>query len=372
MDWDKPQVLDPVRGTDAKDTVFIFCINEVKLKRSNTGKMDMIESKSGLSARDRMQRIFLFNESGDKWASRKRIIGGSHTNLLSLDDPKYPWAASIYRKIVSNTYNPAEFNLDRENRDFSALSDLDRKIFMRTLSSLMIVESVLFSNYEVILPYFTSPEVIAAYSGLSFQETLHADSYTQIAVHALPQNLREPIYESWRTTEWFKSRNRIINDYFFSYIREPIVENFLLNLIASAIVVGSILPTEFAVIYAFSRHNRLIFTTNLVKYINRDINLQYELLVKTVTTILEENPQLQNDTFNSISSDVIKELVRSETDFIHNVTEGMARGLTDFALTRFSQALANREAKALNIATLYPGISGSPIPWYDSLIEIKK
>ncbi len=339
---------------------------------TDPGRIEMIESKSGFSPRERMQRIFLFNESGDKWISRRKIVGGSHTNLISLDEPKYPWALNTYRKIISNVFNPAEFNLDRENRDFSALSDLDRKIFLRTISSLMVIESTMFSNYEIITPYFTSPEVATAFSGLTFQETLHSDGYTQIVTHAIPQNLRESVYELWRTTDWFKSRNRLINDTFFSFVKEPIAENFLLNLIGSAVVTGSILPAEFAIIYAFSRHNRLIFTTNLIKYINRDVNLQYDFLLKVIAAVYEENPQLKSETFNSVTSDVVKELIRLETDFIHNVTEGMAPGLTDFTLTRFCQALANRQAKALGVSTLYPGISGSPIPWFDTLIEIRK
>lgn len=331
----------------------------------------MMETKTGLLPKDRMQRVFLFNENGDKWLSRRKVMGGSATNLLAFESPKYIWAYNTYKRMVSNVFSPAEFNLDRENRDFAALSDLERKIFTRTMSSLLVLESILFSNYEVITPYFTAPEISAVMSSAIFHETLHTDTYTQIVTHAIPESLRESVYEMWRTTEWFKSRNRMVNESLYRFIKDPSAGNFLQNIISSALIVGAILPTEFAVAFSFSRHNRLVFSANALKYVNRDLQEQYSFFIKLILEIINENPHLA-DGLEQESTDNLKELIGEETDFIHNVTEGMAPGLTDFTLTRFCQSMANRQGKSLGFQTLYPGISGSPIPWFDSLTEIKK
>ncbi|MCL4314398.1 MAG: ribonucleotide-diphosphate reductase subunit beta [Candidatus Thermoplasmatota archaeon] len=331
----------------------------------------MMETKVGLLPKDRMQRIFLFNENGDKWLSRRKVIGGSTTNLVAFESPKYVWAYNSYRKMVSYTFSPSEFNLDRENRDFAALSDLERKIFTRNLSSLIVLESMLLADYEVISPYFTAPEISAVMSSAVFHEILHSDTYTQIVTHAIPESLRESVYEMWRTTEWFKSRNRKINDAFYRFIKDPSAGNFLLNIIVSSLVVGAVLPTEFAVAFSFSRHNRLIFSTNALKFVYRDLQEQYSFFIKLILEIISENPHLA-DGLEREASDIMKDIIGEETDFIHNVSEGMAPGLTDFTLTRFCQSLANRLGKSLGFQTLYPGISGSPIPWFDSLAEIKK
>lgn len=49
-----------------------------------------------------MQERKLFDEHGERDASKRRMIGGSTTNLREWNRIKYPWAHKLYRTMLNN------------------------------------------------------------------------------------------------------------------------------------------------------------------------------------------------------------------------------------------------------------------------------
>ncbi|MCL5786057.1 MAG: ribonucleotide-diphosphate reductase subunit beta [Candidatus Thermoplasmatota archaeon] len=333
----------------------------------------MIETKTtGLAFHDRLSKILLFNESGDKWISRRRIVGGSKTNIMELSLIKYQWAADSYRAMFANIFNPMQFNLARENRDYSSLSDIERRSFERLLSSLIFVESVQLSNLQNMTPYFTAPEVVLLLNMIEFQTSIHLDVYGQLVVAAIPENRREQIYDAWRTTDQIKQKNLKLNEKLAVFAREPFADNLLRNIVLTALIANVSVMTEIAPIYALSRHSKMIGTANALKYVQRDVTSHAAALIKLFEAITVENPSLNSEEMKNSVHALIREYVQVETDFIHYSCEGMLVGLTDVAISRFSQALANKTSKGLGYELLFPGITMSPIPWFDSYAEIKR
>jgi ribonucleoside-diphosphate reductase beta chain len=333
----------------------------------------MIESKPpGLAFHDRLSRILLFNESGDKWVSRRRIIGGSKTNVMTLAAVKYQWAMDSYRTMYGNLFNPMQFNFSRENRDYATMSDLERKAYGRLLSSLIFLDSIQLSNIQNMASYFTAPEITTLFSMISLQLNIHTDTYAQIVENAIPPNLREGIYEDWRMVDQLRLRNIKVNERLAMFAREPFADNLMKNLVYTLLMYNVSQLTELAPIYALGRHSKMIGTANAMKYIQRDITSHSSAIIELYNAIVEENPSLDSSELKNTVHGTIREYVQMETDLLHFVCEGMIPGLSDVALARFSQSLANKTSKALGYELLFPGITMSPIPWFDSYSEIKR
>jgi len=333
----------------------------------------MIESKpDSLGINDKLNSTILFNESGDKWLSRRKIVGGSKTNLINLAAIRYQWAVDYYRNMMASLYNPQQFTLTRENREYTSLSEIERKSYDRILSSLLALESIIVSNIQYVYPYITASEISACFSTMQYQQTVHCDTYSQIIISAIPENKREGIFEGWRTNEQMRLRNRDINNMLLKFVKDPTLGNFVKNILVTTVIQGVVIPTEITLIYALARHSKVVATANTIKYVNRDMNLHSDFLQALFKAVLEENPSLNNSETKKDLGQTIRDVVNIETDLIHNISEGMIPGLSDVTISRFSQSLSNKIAKNIGMEVLFPGITLSPIPWYESFGEIRK
>ena len=157
--------------------------------------------EQGLQKGRRLARAITFNAEVEKSPSRPRLVGGISTGILNFSLGNFPWAIDYYRKMTGNFFNPQQFNLAKENKDYASLSDVERKVYERTILSSMILESILQSNLHDIAPYFSSPDITAVMATMEYQLVEHCDTYSQIINSAVPESRRESVIESWRSVD---------------------------------------------------------------------------------------------------------------------------------------------------------------------------
>lgn len=332
----------------------------------------MINSENnGLSVNQKITKYLLLNESGDKWLSRRKIIGGSNTNLMELLPSKYSFAVDSFNKSQANHWSLDVKKLAGQREEYESLSELEKKAFERTMCSINTVESLIFSNYQILIPYITAPEITLELSVLQYQAAKHTYAYSRIIESAIDKDDLENVYNLWRTTDELRKRNGLLNAKFMEFNNNPMGENFLRNIIISISSYTIILFTEFSLLYALARKGKLIETSEVIKRVNRDISIHANFLVSVYNALVEENPKLSTIEFRKSIVNLLRDLVNIETDFVQSISEGMIQGLSDLALAKFSQAQANKILKGIKQELLYPGISGSPLPWFDTFSEIK-
>ncbi len=326
---------------------------------------------NGLSMNQKIPKYYLLNESGDKWLSRRKIIGGSNTNLMELLPSKYSFAVDAFKKIQTSQWNLEEFKLNGEKEDFESLSELEKKAFERIMCSINSVESLLFSNYQILIPYITAPEVTLTLSSALYQSAKHTFAYARIIQNAMESEDAEAVYNLWRTTDELRKRNGLLNTKFLEFSNNPMSDNFLRNIVVSTAANTIFLYTEFSLLYALARKGKLTKTANIIKHVNKDIAIQSSFLVSMYNTLVEENPTLSSAEFKKSLVTLIRDLVNMETDFVQSVSEGMIPGLSDLTLAKFSQSQANKILKGIKQDILYPGISGNPLPWFETFAELR-
>lgn len=332
----------------------------------------MINNQSnGLSVNQRIPKYYLLNEAGDKWLSRRKVIGGSNTNLMELLPSKYAFSIDAFGKAELNQWNIEDANLEDEKEDYQSLSELEKKAFERILCSVNSIESLLFSNYQILIPYITAPEITLTVSLMEYQAAKHTFAYSRLIQNAMDKESAENVYNLWRTTEELRKRNGSLNNRFLEFANNPMSDNFLRNIIVSACANTVFLYTEFSLLYAMARRGKLVESANLVKKVNRDISVHASFLVSTYNTLIEENQALATNELRKTTVSLVRDMVNMETDFVQSVSEGMIPGLSDLTLAKFSQAQANKILKGIKQDILYPGISGNPLPWFETFAEIK-
>lgn len=332
----------------------------------------MINSgNNGLSENQKIPKFQLLNESGDKWLSRRKIIGGMNTNLMELLPSKYSFAIESFKKSQSGHWNLDPKRLSGQREEYDSLSELEKKAFERTMCSINSVESLLFSNYEILIPYITAPEITLELSLLQYQSAKHTYAYSKIIESTTDKDSSENLYNLWRTTEELRRRNGLLNRKLMEFNTNPIGGNFLRNVVVSISSCTVVLYTEFSLLYALARKGKLIETSEVIKNVNRDLSVHASFLVSMYNTLVDENPNIAGSEFKKSVVNLLRDMVNVETDFVQFVSEGMIPGLSDLTLAKFSQSQANKILKGIKQETLYPGISGNPLPWFETFSGVK-
>lgn len=116
----------------------------------------------------------LFNPNGDDRIESRQIIGGNTTNLFNLNETKYTWAKSLYRKMLADFWIPEKVNLSQDKIDYnSKLNNTEKKIMKKILSFLTFLDSIQVNNIPRVSEFITAPEVNTILSIQDFQEVIH-------------------------------------------------------------------------------------------------------------------------------------------------------------------------------------------------------
>ena len=166
-----------------------------------------------------MIKKMIFNENGQR--GTESMINGNTTNLREWNRIKYSWASDFYRTMLNNFWIPEEISLNEDIKQFPYLTDGERNAFDKIISFLNFLDSVQSENLPNISRYITAAEVSSLINIQTFQEEIHAQSYSYILDTVTNPITRDKIYDEWRNDEKLLKRNKFIAE---------IYENFNKNL----------------------------------------------------------------------------------------------------------------------------------------------
>ena len=167
----------------------------------------------------------IFNENGNR--GTESMINGNTTNLREWNRIKYNWANELYRTMLNNFWIPEEISLNEDVKQFPYLTDGERNAFDKIISFLNFLDSVQSENLPNISRYITAPEVSSLLNVQTFQEEIHAQSYSYILDTVTNPITRDKIYDQWREDKNLLERNKFIAGIYQSFNENPTTENFL-------------------------------------------------------------------------------------------------------------------------------------------------
>lgn len=312
-----------------------------------------------------LQRTKLFNEKGDRdWGSR-RIIGGNTTNLLELNNVKYEWAYRTYRGMMSNFWIPEEIPLGDDARQYATLTEHEQRSFNKILSFLIFLDSIQTHNLPNINEYITAPEVNLCLTVHAFQEAVHSQSYGYILDSVVSAEIRDSIYNEWRTDEHLLKRNQFITDRYEEFINHPSDENLIKTVMANFILEGVYFYSGFSFFYALGRQGKMLGTVSEIKYIQRDELTHLALFRQIFREIVRENPHLMTPKVQEELRDMMQQAVQHEVTWGQYVIDEQIPGLTNEIIAQYIKYLANLRLQSLDMAILYPDVTEHPMQWVE-------
>src|SRR5699024_4145917 len=171
---------------------------------------------------------------------------------------------------------------------------------------------------------------------LSAQPNLHCfptrrssdlnESYSYVLSSVVSLKEQNESFELGRKDPILMKRNEKIVDKYNEIVENPTIENILKVMVYTALLEGMFFYSGFAFFYNLARDNKMVGTSTMVSYINRDELEHGRFITELFRATLGENPEQNTEELTNWVYRVFKESVESEIKW-SNYVLGKVEGI---------------------------------------------
>lgn len=291
-----------------------------------------------------------------------KIVGGEASGIVNWNDLKYPQIYEKYKQLLSVFWTPFEINMTADIKQWGQLSEKEQESFLRINSLLAILDSVQPAYINKIADYITDPSIKHCLYVIGQQEVIHNHSYSYILSSLVPLKVQNSTFEEGRTDEMILKRNKYIMDAYNEFNENPTLENLCKTLVYSTILEGINFYSGFAFFYNLARYQKMVKTSTMISYINRDEMLHSDFIATVLRAILGENPEIDEDgKFSEFVYEAIGKAVELEIEWSEHVLSGL-EGIDLYEMKQYIQYLGNKRLRVLGLDDLYEA-EENVMPW---------
>ncbi len=292
----------------------------------------------------------LFNVDGDDSVLSRFLINGNPTNLMNLNNVKYPWGVNLYKRMRNNHWLPDLVQTGEDITDFNNLTSFERNCFYKILSFLVFLDSLQSQNLFRIANFVTAPEIVAALTKQAEQEVLHSDSYQYLIESIIPVEDRNRIYDLWREYKPLKERNEYIASFYNDFHDNPCMKTFGNVLVANYILESIYFWIGFLYFFLLASQHKMTKTKDMFSYISRDERLHIIIFQNFINDLRKEHPECFE---NKKVYEMMEEAVRQEIQWNNSIFENKILGLTPEGNDQYVKYLANTRLQSIGLSPLF-------------------
>lgn len=298
------------------------------------------------------------------------IVNGQSSNILNWDDVRFSWAYPKYKKMLGNFWTPFEINMSTDVKQFPTLTAEEQDSFLKIIGLLALLDSIQTDFAGKVADYLTDSSLNALMIILAQQEVIHNHSYSYILSSIVPKNIQDQTFDFWRTVPVLQERNDFVIKGYEAFAEQPNVENMLRAIIYDVILEGLFFYSGFAYFYHLARKQKMVATSTMINYINRDEQLHVDLFVKIYKELLEEYPQYQTAEWESEVQSIFKEATALEVAWAKEVIGDKIDGLDCEDVEAYVHFYANVRCNQLGHERPFEGYRKNPLKWIKAYEEV--
>ena len=311
----------------------------------------------------------------------KRIINNDRTvDCNQLVPIKYKWAWSYYLDGCANHWMPSEVSMQRDVEQWKnpvGFTADERHVIKRTFGFFSTAETLVGNNLVLaVYRYVDNPECRQYLLRQAFEEAIHVHAF-QYIVQSLSLDEGE-MFNMYREVEAIYDKDKYamsctdgIMNAQLDFKKKEDLQEFIKDLIGFYVITeGIFFYSGFVTMLSFGRQNRLPGTCEQIQYILRDESVHMNFGIDLINTIIDENPQIWDDSFKQRITEFIKTAVNLEHKYARECLPNGILGLNTDLLKEYIQYIADRRFERLRLPRQYG--SSNPFPWMSEIIDLKK
>ncbi len=309
----------------------------------------------------------------------KRVINGRDTMFFNILPLKYQWAYDLYKTMKSNHWEPEDIPMQRDVEQWrgSELADVERWIIKMAIGYFSAAEGIVGDNIiHVVRELVTAPELKLVLGRHAHEENIHADSLVyMISSLGINPHECEAMFEDIptidRKTEFVVSNSRALRrdmDLTQTADKQALAKNIFLF---GQCMEGTQFYGLFGMVLSLYRQNKFPGIGQMFRYTLRDESNHIDVFRNLLMDMVEENPDIWTAEFRAELTDLMRQAIELEKDFIRDCLPVNAVGLGADAFCQYIEYIADRRLEGVGLKALNPGIS-NPFPWLAEMMDIKK
>lgn len=298
------------------------------------------------------------------------IVNGKSSNVLNWDDVAYPWAYPKYKRMLANFWTPFEINMSQDIKQFPQLTEHEQNAFLKIIGLLALLDSIQTDYAGKVADYITDSSINALMIILAQQEVIHNHSYSYVLSSIVPKNIQDEVFEYWRNEPVLRKRNEFVTNGYIAFAEQPNVENLLKSIVFDVILEGLFFYSGFAFFYNLARNQKMVATSTMINYINRDEQLHVDLFVKIFKEVLKQYPEYDTPELERFVIETFKQAAELEIEWARLIIGHNIEGLYLQDVESYIKFYANVRSNQLGFPRPFEGYRTNPLKWMKAYEEV--
>lgn len=301
------------------------------------------------------------------------IVNGESSNILNWDDVQYSWAYPKYKRMLANFWTPFEISMAKDIQQFSDLTEAEQDSFLKVIGLLALLDSIQTDYAGKMADFITDSSINALMIILAQQEVVHNHSYSYVLSSIVPKNVQDEVFEYWKTEPKLIARNEFVTNGYQAFAENPTIENMLKSIIFDVILEGLFFYSGFAFFYNLARNQKMVGTSTMINYINRDEQIHVDLFVKIFKEVLDENPEYNTQELEQYTIEAFRRAAELEIEWAGEIIGDKITGITMSEITQLIEFTANLRCNQLGFGKgkVFPEApSKNPLRWIKAYEEV--
>lgn len=296
------------------------------------------------------------------------LFGGKSSGILNWNDIAYPHWYKMYKRLVGNYWQADEVNMGSDVKQFPTLSEAEQDAYLKIIGLLSTLDGPQTRIALLISLYATDPSVQSIMAVIAQQEAVHNESYSYVLSSVVSLDEQNKSFNFGRKDPVLLKRNARIMEHYNNFAKEPTIENILKTMVYTALLEGLFFYSGFAFFYNLARSNKMVGTSTMISYINRDELEHGRFISELFRATLAENPELNNPEFIEWVYDQFRTSVELETEWSEYVLKDI-EGIDLEEMAGYVKYRANKMLRMMGLSEIYPDYVDNPMKWIRAYVD---
>ena len=297
-----------------------------------------------------------------------KLFGGESSGILNWNDIAYPHWYKMYKRLLGNYWQADEVNMASDVKQFPTLTKDEQDAYLKIIGLLSTLDAPQTRTALLISLYATDPSVQSIMAVIAQQEAVHNESYSYVLSSVVSLAEQNESFDLGRTDPVLLKRNDAIMEHYNAFAKEPTIENVLKTLVYTALLEGMFFYSGFAFFYNLARHNKMVGTSTMVSYINRDELEHGRFISELFRATLAENPEQNNEEFITWVYDAFTQSVELEIEWSTYVLQNVS-GIDLEEMKGYIKYRANKMLRMMGLSEVYPEHVDNPMKWIRAYVD---
>ncbi|MFD1039085.1 ribonucleotide-diphosphate reductase subunit beta [Virgibacillus byunsanensis] len=296
------------------------------------------------------------------------LFGGESSGILNWNDIAYPHWYKIYKRLIGNYWQADEVNMSGDVRQFSSLTEAEKEAYLRIIGLLSTLDGPQTRTALLLSLYATDVSVQSIMAVIAQQEAVHNESYSYVLSSVVSLDEQNESFQLGRKDPALLKRNKHLIEQYNSFVEEPSMENILKTMVYTSLLEGMFFYSGFAFFYHLARNNKMVGTSTMISYINRDELEHGRFIAELFRATLAENPVFNTKTFTDWVYTHVEKSVDLEMEWSTYVLTDI-NGIDLDEMAGYIKYRANKMLRMMGLSEIYPEYTENPMKWIRAYVD---